>query len=57
MNIQTATDQALQMRKNIISMLHAAGSGHPGGSLSCTDIISAALFWWGYELYDPQHPE
>ena len=41
MNVQAATDQALQMRKNIITMLHAAGSGHPGGSLSCTDIVSA----------------
>lgn len=56
MNVQAATDQALQMRKNIITMLHAAGSGHPGGSLSCTDIISA-LYFGGVMNYDPKNPD
>lgn len=27
-------------RKYILQMIHEAGSGHPGGSLSCTDILS-----------------
>lgn len=56
MNVQAATDQALQMRKNIITMLHAAGSGHPGGSLSCTDIVSA-LYFGGVMNYDPLNPD
>ena len=34
---------ALRMRREIIRMLAAAGSGHPGGSLSATDIM-AVLF-------------
>jgi len=32
------------IRKHIIRMTRAAGSGHPGGSLSSTDIISALFF-------------
>ena len=27
-------------RRNIVEMIAAAGSGHPGGSLSCTDILT-----------------
>jgi len=34
-------DLARRMRRDIIEMLHAAGSGHPGGSLSATDIVAA----------------
>jgi transketolase len=30
---------AKKVRKNIITMLHAAGSGHPGGSLSVVEIL------------------
>ena len=43
------------MRKDIIEMIHEAGSGHPGGSLSCTDIL-AALYFGGVMTYDPAHP-
>ena len=25
-------------------MIYAAGSGHPGGSLSCADVIAALFF-------------
>lgn len=31
--------QAKYFRQQILQMIHAAGSGHPGGSLSCIDII------------------
>ncbi|MBI4569068.1 MAG: transketolase [Planctomycetes bacterium] len=34
---------ARRMRIDIVRMLHAAGSGHPGGSLSCIDLL-ATLF-------------
>lgn len=41
-----------QARRNIVEMIAAAGSGHPGGSLSCTDILT-----WLYDnridLSDP----
>lgn len=43
------------MRKDIIEMIHEAGSGHPGGSLSCTDIL-AALYFGDVMTYDPAHP-
>lgn len=43
------------MRKDIIGMIHEAGSGHPGGSLSCTDIL-AALYFGDVMTYDPAHP-
>ncbi len=35
---------ANNMRKNILKMIHNAKSGHPGGSLSCTDILTALYF-------------
>ena len=47
-------EYALRMRREIIRMLAAAGSGHPGGSLSATDIM-AVLF--NEELrIDPKTP-
>lgn len=35
---------ALHVRREIIKMIHEAGSGHPGGSLSATDILVALYF-------------
>lgn len=43
------------MRHDIIEMLEAAGSGHPGGSLSAADII-ATLYFSGVLAWDPQDP-
>ncbi len=37
---QTAT----QVRRDIVRMVHAAQSGHPGGSLGCTDFMVALYF-------------
>lgn len=36
--------QATQIRLLIVKMLAKAGSGHPGGSLSCADIITVLFF-------------
>ena len=33
-------DVCKKMRRNIVSMVHAAKSGHPGGSLSCVEILA-----------------
>lgn len=33
-----------QIRKNIINQVYEAKSGHPGGSLSCTDILTVLYF-------------
>jgi len=35
---------ALKIRRNIIKMINEAGSGHPGGSLSATDILTYLYF-------------
>ena len=35
---------ATNIRKHIIEEVHAASSGHPGGSLSCTDILTVLYF-------------
>ena len=35
---------ATQVRRDIIRMVHAAKSGHPGGSLGCADILTALFF-------------
>jgi transketolase len=35
---------ALQIRRNVWRALHAAGSGHMGGSLSAADILAALYF-------------
>ncbi len=33
-------DLCLKMRKDILMMIHSAKSGHPGGSLSCVEILA-----------------
>lgn len=42
--IKYLEDKARILRKDVINMLSVAASGHPGGSLSCADIISALYF-------------
>ena len=37
-------EKSREIRKNIIEMVHAASSGHPGGSLSITDILTVLYF-------------
>jgi transketolase len=35
---------ASQIRRDIVRMVHGAASGHPGGSLGCTDFFTALYF-------------
>ena len=35
---------AIELRKSAITMIYEAQSGHPGGSLSAADIITALYF-------------
>ena len=45
---------ALQIRRDVLLMTTRAGSGHPGGSLSCAEIIACLYF---HQLrYDPENP-
>lgn len=55
MNSLAAKEKACDIRTDIIEMLHEAGSGHPGGSLSCTDIMTA-LYFGGVLDHDPENP-
>jgi transketolase len=57
----TATDAATdikaltrEMRVDIIRMIEAAGSGHPGGSLSIIDILT--VLYWKFLKHDPKNP-
>ncbi|MFO8143818.1 MAG: transketolase [Dehalococcoidales bacterium] len=45
---------AKRLRRHIISMIGAAGSGHPGGSLSAVEIVTALYF--GILRHKPQEP-
>jgi transketolase len=46
---------AAQIRHDIIYMTHAAQAGHPGGSLSATDIVAALYF--RVMRIDPARPD
>lgn len=44
MDIMKLEEHALNVRRNIIKMVYAAGSGHIGGSLSSADILTYLYF-------------
>lgn len=43
-NIKKLEGLAQQLREDTIQMIHKAGSGHPGGSLSATEIVTVLYF-------------
>ncbi len=45
---------AKKLRRHVITMIATAGSGHPGGSLSAADIITALYFKVMH--HDPKNP-
>ncbi len=47
--------RANDIRIDVVSMIAEAGSGHPGGSLSCVDILTA-LYFGGIMTYDANDP-
>ena len=54
-SIESLQATALELRRAILTMLNKAGSGHPGGSLSMVEILTA-LYW--YKLrHDPKRPD
>ncbi len=54
-NYENLSERAKNIRRNIIRMIYNAGSGHPGGSLSCADILTALYF--GKMNIDPEIPD
>lgn len=43
-SIQELEKTASQVRRDIVRMVHACQSGHPGGSLGCADFLTALYF-------------
>lgn len=54
-NKQELMDIAKIIRKDIVSMLTESASGHPGGSLSATDIVTTLFF--NEMNIDPKNPK
>lgn len=46
---------AKEIRRKSLEIIHRAGSGHPGGSLSAADIMTALYF--GVMRYDSKNPK
>lgn len=44
MTIEQLDQTATQVRRDILRMVHACQSGHPGGSLGCADLLTALYF-------------
>lgn len=53
--IKKLEERARTIRRDIISMLAESGSGHPGGSLSATDILVSLFFDW--MKHKPDNPK
>jgi transketolase len=53
-SLDSLKSAALQMRRDILSTIAAAGSGHPGGSLSAVELLTSLYYT---ELrHDPSNP-
>jgi len=44
MNSQELSSLSTQVRRDIVRMVHAVQSGHPGGSLGCTELLVKLYF-------------
>jgi len=53
--VEDLQEKAKTLRRHIIKMIAASQSGHPGGSLSAVEIISALYF--NVLRHDPKNPE
>jgi transketolase len=42
------------LRRNILQMIHTAGSGHPGSALSCADLVT--VLYYDEMRIDPANP-
>ena len=54
-SIKELKNTATQMRMKVIDMIYKAQSGHPGGSLSAADFVTACYF--KYMNIDPKDPK
>ncbi|MDI6602064.1 MAG: transketolase [Thermoanaerobacteraceae bacterium] len=56
METQELKDICKTIRKDILTMIYEAGSGHPGGSLSAVELMTV-LYFGGFLRHDPQNPK
>jgi len=56
MNTKELKLKANTLRREIVEMIARAKSGHPGGSLSAVEILTA-LYFGGVLKHDPQNPQ
>ena len=56
MDLEALKSKANDLRVDIVSMVSAAGSGHPGGSLSAVEVM-CALYFGGVMRHDPAQPD
>lgn len=56
MELTEIESKAHEVREDIVRMIAEAGSGHPGGSLSCVEILTA-LYFGGVLKHDPLNPD
>jgi transketolase len=54
-DVRALRQQATRIRRHIVEMLAAAASGHPGGSLSAVEVVTA-LYFGGFLRYDAANP-
>ena len=55
-DLSALRSRATQIRRHIVEMLAEAASGHPGGSLSAVEVVTA-LYFGGFLRYDPANPD
>ena len=56
MDVQKLKTIAKEVRKGIVTAVHSAGAGHPGGSLSSADIMTY-LYFEEMKNIDPANPK
>ncbi|MEX0702608.1 MAG: transketolase [Planctomycetales bacterium] len=49
-------EKAKVIRRHIVRMTTAAGSGHPSSSMSAVEVVTA-LYFGGFMSYDPKRPD
>ena len=54
-DVQLLESQAQQLRLDIVSMIYTAKAGHPGGSLSAVEMVTALYFH--VMNIDPSNPD
>ncbi len=54
-SIKGLEDKARKIRKHVLNMIYEAGSGHPGGALSCADTLTTLYFHTMH--HNPLEPE